>query len=111
GTEYFRDMVGGTNRLNPASAAGVNGTGESSIGGVFSQTTWSYGIVDLITALRYDRYTLDGTFTATNAGGPSPIGLPPGTYTLDKSEGHASPKITLAAQVTPWLQPYVTYSE
>jgi hemoglobin/transferrin/lactoferrin receptor protein len=111
GAEYFHDSVDGSNSVNPAAAAGVNGTGESSIGGVFSQTTFSYGIFDLIGAVRYDRYTLDGTFTATNAGGPSPIGLPPGTYTLDKAEGRVDPKITLAAQVTPWLQPYVTYSE
>jgi outer membrane receptor protein involved in Fe transport len=54
---------------------------------------------------------IDGTFVATNAGGPSPIGLAPGTYTLDRAEGRVEPKITLAVQVTPWLQPYVTYSE
>jgi hemoglobin/transferrin/lactoferrin receptor protein len=54
---------------------------------------------------------IDGTFVATNAGGPSPIGLAPGTYTLDRAKGGVDPKITPAVQVTPWLQPYVTYSE
>ena len=30
---------------------------------------------------------------------------------LDKSDERLNPKVTLAAQVLPWLQPYVTYSE
>lgn len=110
GAEYFHDDVDGKNNLVPSNAAGVNGVGESSIAGVFSQTTWSHGIFDLITALRYDHYTIDGTFAAV-ANPPSPIGLPPGNYALDRSEGRLNPKVTLAAQVTPWLQPYVTYAE
>jgi hemoglobin/transferrin/lactoferrin receptor protein len=108
GVEYFHDDVGGKNTINPGSAAGVNGVGESSIAGAFSQTTWSYGLFDLITGLRYDHFTLNGTFTAA-AG--NPIGLPAGDYFLDRSQGRVDPKITLAANVTPWLQSYITYAE
>lgn len=108
GVEYFHDDVGGKNTINPGSGAGVNGVGESSLAGAFSQTTWSYGMFDLITGLRYDHFTLNGMFTAA-AG--NPIGLAPGDYVLDRSEGRVDPKITLAANVTPWLQPYITYAE
>ncbi len=108
GAEYFHDDVTGGNSRNPVAGAGVNGSGESSIGGVFSKTTWSHGIFDLITAARYDRYTIDGTFVAV-AG--NPLGLPVGTNTVNQDEGRLNPRITLAAQITPWLQPFVTYNE
>jgi hemoglobin/transferrin/lactoferrin receptor protein len=69
------------------------------------------GMFDLIAGLRYDIYKLDGTFTA-NATNAFPLQLTPGqTYSVDQSEGRVDPKITLAARVTPWLQPYITYSE
>jgi len=42
---------------------------------------------------------------------PLPPGVTPGPYTIDKSDGRFDPKLTLAAQVLDWLQPYVTYSE
>ena len=108
GGEYFTDDVDAKNTITPASGGGVNPGGESAIGGVFSQTTYSYGIFDLITGMRYDFFQLDGTFNA-KAGNPS--GVPPGNYVLDRSEGRFNPKVTLAAQVTPWLQPYITYAE
>ncbi|MDX2203405.1 MAG: TonB-dependent receptor [Hyphomicrobiaceae bacterium] len=108
GAEYFHDTVSGGNSRNASAGAGVNGAGESSIGGVFSKTTWSHGIFDLITAARYDRYTIDGTFTATTG---NALGLPVGTYNLSRDEGRVNPRVTLAAQVTPWLQPFATYNE
>jgi hemoglobin/transferrin/lactoferrin receptor protein len=107
GYEYFFDNVDAFNKLN-ANGGGSNPSGESSIGGAFSQTQFTYGIFDLITGLRYDTYAIDGTFTA-QAG--NPLGLTPGLHSLDNSDGRLSPKVTLAAQVLPWLQPYVTYAE
>jgi hemoglobin/transferrin/lactoferrin receptor protein len=108
GYEHFFDDVHTFNVLRPAAEGGVNPSGESTIAGAFSQTTFSYGIFDLIAGLRYDTYQLDGTFTAA---ANNPLGLAPGSYDLDQSEGRANPKITLAAQVLPWLQPYVSYGE
>ena len=108
GVEYFKDDVTAKNLINPGSGGGVNPSGESSIGGVFSQTTFSHGVFDLIAGLRYDFYQLDGTFTAQPG---NPQGVPVGLYDLDRSEGRLNPKVTLAAQVTPWLQPYITYAE
>jgi hemoglobin/transferrin/lactoferrin receptor protein len=108
GYEHFLDDVDTSNRVNPGAGGGVNPSGEATIAGAFSQTTFSYGIFDLIAGLRYDTYQLDGSFTA-QAG--NPLGLPPGTFKLDQSEGRFNPKLTLAAQVLPWLQPFVSYGE
>ena len=110
GYEYFKDDVTSFNKLNPAAGGGVNPSGEASIAGTFSLTKFSLGVFDLIAGLRYDSYALDGSFTVP-VGPPHPLGLAPGTYTLDNAEGRLNPKVTLAAQVLPWLQPYVTYAE
>ena len=112
GYEHFFDDVHTFNHdpINSSKGGGVNPSGESTIAGAFSQTTFSYGIFDLIAGLRYDTYQLDGSFTAV-PGNPLEKILPPGTYKLDESEERVSPKITLAAQVLPWLQPYVSYGE
>jgi hemoglobin/transferrin/lactoferrin receptor protein len=110
GYEYFGDEFKAFNLLQPTAGGGVNPSGESSIASAFSQTKFSVGVFDLIAGLRYDTYTLDGTYIV-QPGPPHPLGLAPGTYKLDQSEGRLNPKITLAAQLLPWLQPYVTYSE
>lgn len=107
GYEYFHDKVETINStLQPG--FGVNPSGESSIGGAFQSTTFSYGIVDLIAGLRYDRFDLSGTATLL-AG--NPYGATPGVYDVDKSDGRLNPKITLALSPTKWFQPYVTYAE
>ncbi|MBX9588504.1 MAG: TonB-dependent receptor [Hyphomonadaceae bacterium] len=108
GYERFFDDVETSNRLRPSAGGGVNPSGEATIAGTFSQTTFSYGLFDLIAGLRYDTYRVDGTFTAQPK---NPLGLPPGPFTLDQSDGRFNPKLTLAAQVLPWLQPYVSYGE
>ncbi len=101
GFEYFRDDVDTSN-------GGVNPTGVSDLASGFTQTTFSYGIWDLIGGLRYQEFNLTGntTLPANN-----PFGLTPGNYDIDNSELSWDPKVTLAAQVLPWLQPYATYSQ
>jgi hemoglobin/transferrin/lactoferrin receptor protein len=101
GFEYYRDDVDTSN-------GGVNPTGVSELASGFSQTTFSYGIWDLIGGLRYQEFNLDGQTTLTSG---NPFGLPAGDYAIDNSESSWDPKVTLAAQVLPWLQPYVTYSQ
>lgn len=108
GYEHFFDDVDTSNRLKASSGGGPNPSGEATIAGAFSQTTFSYGIFDLIAGLRYDTYQFDGTFTAQPG---NPLGLPPGAFKLDQSDGRFNPKLTLAAQVLPWLQPFVSYGE
>lgn len=107
GFEYFHDDVNTYNTLTPSNYGGVNPSGESSIGGVFSETTFSYSIVDFILGLRYDFYTLDGSGTETSTGGAVPIG----PWTVDQSDGRFDPKFTLAINPYDWLQPYATYAE
>lgn len=107
GLEYFHDNVNTYNTWNPALYGGVNPEGESSVGGVFSETTFSYNIVDLIVGLRYDFYSLDGSGVESTAGGAVPIG----PWTVDQNDGRFDPKITLAINPWDWLQPYVTYAE
>ncbi len=100
GVEYFRDNVSGDNTgVNPAD-------GRSSNGAVFTEATFSYGIVDLIGGLRYDFF---------NTSGSADTGLANfgdgGLYDVDISKQRLDPKITLAVNATDWLQPYVTYSQ
>jgi hemoglobin/transferrin/lactoferrin receptor protein len=109
GYEYFFDDV---EVINSAAVPGrgVNPNGKSGVEGFFSETTFSYGIVDLIGGLRYDSFSLEGSGSVTAANPLFPT-LPAGPYTVDRDEGRVDPKITLAAQVLSWLQPYATYSE
>ncbi|XSG82209.1 MAG: TonB-dependent receptor domain-containing protein [Methyloligella sp. ZOD6] len=101
GVEYFRDDVSTEN-------GGVNPSGVSDLLGAYNQTTFSYGIWDLTAGIRYNEYKLEGnTFLAAT----NPYGLPEGEYDIDNDYSSWDPKVTLAAQATPWLQPYVTYSE
>lgn len=107
GFEYFRDDVDGYNTVTPASYAGVNPAGTGSVGGLFSQTTFSYNMVDLIAGLRYDFYTLKGSGYENSTGGAVPVGA----WTVSQDQGRFDPKITLALNPYDWLQPYVTYAE
>jgi hemoglobin/transferrin/lactoferrin receptor protein len=109
GYEFFFDDV---NVINSAAVPnrGVNPSGKSSVDGFFSETTFSYSVFDLIAGLRYDSFSLEGSGSVTAANPLFPV-LPAGPYRVDRDEGRFDPKVTLAAQVLPWLQPYVTYSE
>ncbi len=100
GVEFFHDDF-------KSYLGGVNPSATQYVGGVFNQTKFSYGIFELTTALRYDFYNLRGAGDVTLAG---PF-LPAGPYSVDESGDRLNPKITLAAQVLPWLQPFVTYAE
>ncbi|WP_246545982.1 TonB-dependent receptor domain-containing protein [Ancylobacter defluvii] len=107
GFEYFYDDVSTSNSVNPSLYGGVNPAGESSVGGVFSETTFSYNIFDFILGLRYDFYTLDGSGVETAVGGAVPVG----PWDVDQNDGRFDPKFTLAINPYDWLQPYVTYAE
>lgn len=95
GVEYFHDDVTSRN-------GGVNpGDGTAATGGAFTENTFTYGIFDLTAGLRYSFYSLSGSGTPSAAFG---------AYDVDISKGELDPKITLAARVTDWLQPYATFS-
>ncbi|NGN39493.1 TonB-dependent receptor [Mesorhizobium sp. CGMCC 1.15528] len=97
GVEYFTDKVTSINGgVNPANA-------HSRTGAVFSENTFTYGMFELVGALRYDFYNLDGTADAGPRAG--------GAYTVDQSKGALNPKVTLAVKPLDWFQPYVTYSQ
>lgn len=106
GVEYFADDY---NVINSAAVPdrGVNGSGDNANYSVFSSTQLSYGIADLTLGLRYDHFNLkgEGSVAAGN-----PIGLPPGPFVVDRSEGRVNPSITLALNPVDWFQPYVTYA-
>jgi hemoglobin/transferrin/lactoferrin receptor protein len=103
GVEYQHDDFKMSN-------GGVNPNGELSTGGVFSETTFRYGMFDLIGGLRYDNYKIDGTVSVIRATPSAP--LPSiGTYQIDDEDGRVNPKLTLAARLTDWMKVYATYSE
>ncbi len=120
GYEYFHDDVSAWNKIDPGKKGGVNQSGDSTIRGAFSETTFSKSIFDFIVGLRYDDYNLKGNgtvFVDTLNFGPgfsyTPV-LPPflttGPYSVDKSDGGFSPTLTLAAKPAEWFQPYVKWS-
>jgi hemoglobin/transferrin/lactoferrin receptor protein len=108
GYEFFGDDVDAYNRFQPAAGGGVNPSGWASTSAFFSETTFSKGIFDLIVGLKYDMYGINGSVNINPAAG---LPFPPGLVKLDKDGGAFDPKITLAARMTDWLQPYITYSE
>ena len=107
GVEYFHDDVDVKNS-DAVPDRGVNPSGKSSIASVFSTTTFTYGIADLSLGLRYDRFTLEGNGSVV---AENPLGMPAGPYSLDREDGRLNPKVTLAFNPRPWLQPFVTYAE
>jgi hemoglobin/transferrin/lactoferrin receptor protein len=120
GYEYFHDSVDSWNSLDSDLKGGVNPSGDSTIRGAFSETTFSKSIFDFIVGLRYDDYNIKGhnevVADPIDFGGgfifvPTlPPFLTPGPYTVDKSSGGFSPKLTLAVKPVDWFQPYVTWS-
>lgn len=102
GFEYQHDDFKVTN-------GGVNPSGEMAVGGAFSETTFRYGMFDLIGGLRYDFFKIDGVTSVVRADPGAP--LPIGTYDVNDEEGRVNPKLTLAARLTDWMKVYATYSE
>ena len=76
GYEYFADDVFVINSA-AVPGRGVNPSGNSTTAGLFSETTFSYSMFDLIAGLRYDSFTLEGQGTAASQPGVScPTGRP-----------------------------------
>ena len=100
GISYTTDDVAVRNTTRNV-LPGVNPPGTTTLASVFTSTTLSYNIVDLIAGLRYDH------FTATGKGATST-----GTaFDLNRSEGRFNPAVTVSVKATDWLQPYVRYAE
>lgn len=95
GAEWFHNNV-------TTVSGGVNPNGENGVGGLYSKTTFTYGMVDFIAGLRYDYYNLTGTGYSTSQGG---------YYDVDQSEGKFDPKFTLAVNPLNWLQVYGSWGQ
>ncbi len=103
GAEYYRDEETTTDQTGNA---GATPGGRRSVASGFAQATLGWSIVQVIGAVRYDAYSLTGSGNNQTGG---ITGLPAGPYTIDKSTGAASPKITLAANpFEPWML-YASY--
>lgn len=91
GIELYRDeQEGQTNGLPRAQFP----TAEQTVLGLFVQDEITLGAFTLTPGLRLDRFEQD-----------SPDGL------NDRRTDRLSPRVSLAWQATPWLQPYVSYAE
>lgn len=101
GGEYYHDEETTTDETGNA---GATPSGHRDVASGFAQATLGWNSVQLIGAARYDTYSLKGSGVNETGGVTS---LPAGPYTIDKSSGAASPKVTLA--VTP-LNPWMLYA-
>lgn len=87
GVEYNHDNTGGVNvGVNPIDSTANRGA-------VFTQVEWAYDNLQVLTGLRYDYFKLENEDEG-----------------IKNSDGRLSPKVTIAYNVTDWLQPYVTYA-
>lgn len=87
GAEYNHDNTGGVMvGVNP-----VDSTANRSA--IFTEVEWAYDKLQVLTGLRYDYYNLEND-----------------ADTVKNSDGRLNPKVTVAYNVTDWLQPYVTYA-
>jgi hemoglobin/transferrin/lactoferrin receptor protein len=91
GTEYYRDeQEGSSNGLARAQFP----TAQQSVLGLFVQDEITLGSITITPGLRLDRFDQE-----------SPDGR------NDRQVDRLSPRISLAWQAMPWLQPYVSYAE
>lgn len=87
GIEGSRDNTGGNNvGVNPSSSRSNKLAG-------FTEALWSYDKLQVLTGLRYDHFKLTHK-----------------DKDIQNNDGALSPKVTVAYNVTNWLQPYVTYA-
>ncbi len=104
GGEFFTDSVTSRSSVNTANAQTPSGT--RAVGGGFLQVATTWGIVSVIPAIRLDTYHMDGSGTNPYLFSTS---VPFGPFSVDKTAGGASPKITLAVRPTPGLELYGSY--
>jgi hemoglobin/transferrin/lactoferrin receptor protein len=98
GGEYYHDAETTTDATGDA---GITPSGHRGVASGFGQATLNWRIVQLIGGVRYDAYSLNGSGVNETGGITS---LPAGPFTIDKSAGAVSPKITLAVSpMAPWL--------
>ncbi|MFD2173786.1 TonB-dependent receptor domain-containing protein [Rhodobacter lacus] len=89
GIELSQDRLGGT-------SGGVNPTtGKAKRAALFSENVFTQGKWEITAGLRANSYSLDGEASQGR---------------IDVSDQSIDPKLTLAYQLTDWVQPYVTLS-
>lgn len=87
GVEYNHDNTGGI-KVGPNP---IQSTSDRAA--IFTQAEWGYGDLQVLTGLRYDYFKLENE-----------------EANIKNSDGRLNPKVTVAYNVTDWLQPYVTYA-
>lgn len=91
GGEFYRDEQEGTQNGRPRSQF-PNANQE--VTAVFIQDQIALGAFTLVAALRYDRFSQSADNNVN-----------------DRTEDRLSPRVSLAYQALPWLEPYLSYSE
>ncbi|ADO42558.1 TonB-dependent hemoglobin/transferrin/lactoferrin family receptor [Ketogulonicigenium vulgare] len=89
-------------RIEASSDADHFGGGEQEIGGVFGQWQGRHGAWELIGALRYDHYSLEGMTKATPTAASEPASL---------SGNRWSPRVSVGYDIMQGMQVFATYSE
>lgn len=99
GGDIFRDRVNNTDPFEGGDT--FTPSGERTVGGAFAQSKLTlFEKVDLITALRYDTYNLNGTVITSG-----------GTSEVDTDGQRVSPKVTLGYHLLKGVTVFGTYAE
>lgn len=83
-------------------------SGDQGISALYTGLEIKRGIYQANFNLNYTQNKISGFKPACD---PRVICIPQGEYNIDQKESGYNPSVELSAQVTPWLQPFVSYSK
>ncbi|MCG2877034.1 TonB-dependent receptor, partial [Obesumbacterium proteus] len=83
-------------------------SGDQDISALYTGLEIKRGIYQANFNLNYTQNKISGFKPACD---PRVICIPQGEYNVDQKESGYNPSVELSAQVTPWLQPFVSYSK
>ena len=106
--EYKKKASGLVTDDNQAESMPVGMSGKQDISSLYSGLQANYGIWQGNFDLNYTAYRLSGYKPACDERVEC---FPQGAGNINRNEHGFNPSVMLSAQVTPWLQPFVSYSK
>lgn len=106
--EYKKHASGLVTDENQAESSPVGIAGKQNIASLYSGLQLNYGIWQSNVDLNYSSYDISGYKPACDE---RVACFPQGASNINLKEHGFNPSVLLSAQVTPWLQPFVSYSK